>query len=112
MTAAAESTRVPVAGGGDVRATSALKQGPAGEPGRNPPFRHEVSRHEVSRSPNIADRYAVVLQTLSPRQRQGVIAALSVGFYDGWRPTREELAAYVAAEFGVTVTAPPETSPR
>jgi hypothetical protein len=54
----------------------------------------------------------VVLQTLSARQRQGVIAALSVGFYDGWRPTREELAAYVAAEFGVTVTAPPETSPR
>jgi len=49
----------------------------------------------------------VVLQALSPRQRQGVIAALSVGFYDGWRPTREELAAYVAAEFGVTVTAPP-----
>ena len=75
MTAAAESTRVPVAGGGDVRATSALKQRPAGEPGRNPAFRHNVSR-----SPNIADRYAVVLQTLSPRQRQGVIAALSVGF--------------------------------
>ena len=107
MTAAAESARVPVAGGGDVRATSALTQRPAGEPGRNPAFRHNVSR-----SPSIADRYAVVLQTLSPRQRQGVIAALSVGFYDGWRPTRAELAAYVAAEFGVTVTAAPETSPR
>ena len=107
MTAAAESTRVPVAGDGDARATSALKQGPAGEPGRNPPFRHEVSR-----SSNIADRYAVVLQTLCPRQRQGVIAALSVGFYDGWRPTREELAAHVAAEFGVTVTGPPDPSVR
>ena len=107
MTAAAESTRVPVAGGGDVRATLALKQGPAGEPGRNPAFGHKVSR-----SANIADRYAVVLQTLSPRQRQGVIAALSVGFYDGWRPTREELAAYVAAKFGVTVTVPPDMSPR
>jgi len=105
MTAVAESTRVPVAGGGNVRATSA--QDPAGEPGRNPAFRHKVSR-----SANIADRYAVVLQALSPRQRQGVIAALSVGFYDGWRPTRAELAAYVAAEFGVTVTVPPETSPR
>ena len=88
MTAAAESTRVPVAGGGDVRGTSALTQRPAGEPGRNPAFRQKVSR-----SPNIADRYAVVLQTLSRRQRQGVIAALSVGFYDGWRPTRSELAA-------------------
>ena len=108
---------MPVAGGGDVRGTSALTQRPAGEPGRNPAFRHNVfrhnvSRHNVSRSPNIADRYALVLRTLSPRQRQGVIAALSVGFYDGWRPTRAELAAYVAAEFGVTVTAPPETSPR
>ena len=105
MTAAAESTRVPVAGGGDVRATSA--QDPAGEPVRNPAFRHKVSR-----SANIADRYEVVLRTLSPRQRQGVIAALSVGFYDGWRPTREELAAYVAAEFGVTVTVPPDPSVR
>ena len=101
MTAAAESTRVPVAGGGDVRATSA--QDPAGEPGRNPAFRHKVSR-----SANIADRYAVVLQPLSPRQRQGVIATLSVGFYDGWRPTREELATYVAAKFGVTATAAPD----
>ena len=107
MTAAAESTRVPVGRGGGVRATSALEPGPAGEPGRT-----AVGRHEVSRSPNIADRYAVVLRTLGSRQRQGVIAALSVGFYDGWRPTREELAAYVAVEFGVTVTAPPETSPR
>ena len=103
MTAAAESTRVPAAGGGAVRAVTALEPGPAGEPGRT-----AVGRHEVSRSPNIADRYAVVLQALDPRQRLGVIAALSVGFYEGWRPTREELAAYVAAEFGVTVTVPPD----
>ena len=107
MTAAAESTRVPVGRGGGVRATSALEPGPAGEPGRT-----AVGRHEVSRSPNIADRYAVVLRTLGSRQRLGVIAALSVGFYDGWRPTREELAAYVAAEFGVTVTGPPDPSVR
>ena len=104
MTAAAESTRVPTAGGGAVRAVTALVEpGPAGEPGRT-----AAGRHEVSRSPNIADRYAVVLQALGPRQRLGVIAALSVGFYDGWRPTREELATYVAAEFGVTVTVPPD----
>ena len=103
MTAAAESTRVPAAGGGAVRGVMALEPGPAGEQGRT-----AVGRHEVSRSPNIADRYAVVLQALAPRQRLGVIAALSVGFYDGWRPTREELAMYVAAEFGVTVTVPPD----
>ena len=105
MSAAAEST----AGPSGVAATFALPrpQGLPGELGGNPELRHKVSR-----SPNIADRYAVVLQSLTLRQRQGVIAALSVGFYDGWRPTREELAAYVAAEFGVTVTATAETSPR
>ena len=106
MTAAAESTRVPTAGGGAVRAVTALEPGPAGEPGRT-----AVGRREVSRSPNIADRYAAVLQALDPRQRLGVIAALSVGFYDGWQPTREELATYVAAEFGVTVTIPAPHSP-
>ena len=105
MTAAAESTRVPAAGGGAVRAVPPLVEpGPAGEPGRT-----AVGWHEVSRSPNIADRYAEVLEALGSRQRLGVIAALSVGFYDGWRPTRQELATYVAAEFGVTVTVPPDS---
>ena len=80
MTAAAESTRVPVAGDGDARATSALKQRPAGEPGRNPAFRHNVFRHNVSWSPSIADRYAVVLRTLSPRQRQGSSRRSPSGF--------------------------------
>jgi len=103
MTPAAESTRVAAAGGGAVRAVTAREPGPAGEPGRT-----AAGRHGVSRSPNIADRYAVVLQALDSRQSLGVIAALSVGFYEGWRPTREELAAYVAAEFGVTVTVPPD----
>jgi len=106
MTAVVESIRVPVAGGGGVRAGTALAPGTAGEPGNT-----AVGRHGMSRSPNIADRYAVVLQPLSPRQRQGVIATLSVGFYDGWRPTREELATYVAAKFGVTATAAPSRPP-
>jgi len=103
MTAVVESIRVPVAGGGGVRAGTALAPGTAGEPENT-----AVGRHGMSRSPNIADRYAVVLQPLSPRQRLGVIATLSVGFYDGWRPTREELATYVAAKFGVTATAAPD----
>ena len=72
MTAVVESIRVPVAGGGGVRAGTALAPGTAGEPGNT-----AVGRHGMSRSPNIADRYAVVLQPLSPRQRQGVIATLS-----------------------------------
>jgi hypothetical protein len=37
-----------------------------------------------------------------------VIAALSVGFYDGWRPTEAELTAYLAAVFGIDVTGPPD----
>ena len=63
-------------------------------------------RHQGSRAPNIADRYAAVLRPLGPRHRLGVIAALSVGFYEGWRPSEAELAAYVAAEFGIDVTGP------
>jgi hypothetical protein len=94
MTAAAESTRVPAAGGGAVRAVTALVEpGPAGEPGRT-----AVGRHEVSRSPNIADRYARWCCRLAvPANAWGVIAALSVGFTTGggrrgrnwprkWRP--------------------------
>jgi hypothetical protein len=101
MASVSESTWMPGACGGGVRATTARTA--AGEPGGP-----VVARHQGSRAPNIADRYAVVLRTLRPRQRLGVIAALSVGFYDGWRPTEAELTAYLAAVFGIDVTGPPD----
>jgi len=49
-------------------------------------------------TPNIADRFADLLAPLSPRRRRGLIARLSQGYYEGWRPTRAEVAALVTQE--------------
>jgi len=46
--------------------------------------------------PNIADRFADLLKPLSRRRRNALIAQLSRGYYDGWHPTRAEVAALVA----------------
>lgn len=51
-----------------------------------------------SSTPNIADRFADLLAPLSPRRRRGLIARLSQGYYEGWRPSRSEVAALVAQE--------------
>jgi hypothetical protein len=48
--------------------------------------------------PNIADRFADLLAPLSTRRRRGVIARLAVGYYEGWRPSRAEVAELVAQE--------------
>lgn len=52
----------------------------------------------ASATPSIADRFADLLAPLSPRRRRGLIARLSQGYYEGWRPTRAEVAALVAQE--------------
>lgn len=49
-------------------------------------------------TPNIADRFADLLAPLSSRRRRGLIARLSVGYYEGWRPSRAEVADLVAQE--------------
>ncbi len=49
-------------------------------------------------TPSIADFYADLLLPLNERQRKGLIARLSVGYFEGWRPTRPEMAQLVAAE--------------
>jgi len=107
MTAAAESTRVARRG----RRRRSRHLGAHAAPGRRtgkepgvPAQRVPVTEHRRSVCGGAAD-------SQSP-PTSGVIAALSVGFYEGWWPTRAELAAYVAAEFGVTVTAPREESDR
>lgn len=46
--------------------------------------------------PTIADRYADLLGLLGHRERQGLIVRLTVGYYDGWRPSRSEVADLVA----------------
>jgi hypothetical protein len=59
----------------------------------------EPTRHEQrSTPPNIADRFADLLAPLSTRRRRGLIARLSVGYYEGWRPSRAEVAELVAQE--------------
>ena len=49
-------------------------------------------------TPSIADRFDDLLAPLSARRRRGLIARLSVGYYEGWRPSRAEVAELVAQE--------------
>jgi len=46
--------------------------------------------------PSIADPYADLLDLLNRHQRQGLVIRLTVGYYDGWRPSRSEVADLVA----------------
>jgi hypothetical protein len=56
------------------------------------------AEHRFGPPPNIADRFADLLAPLSSRRRRGLIARLSVGYYEGWRPGRAEVAELVAQE--------------
>jgi len=67
----------------------------SGTPHRQTPI-HRADAHPAT--PNIADRFADLLAPLSPRRRRGLIARLSQGYYEGWRPSRAEVAALVAQE--------------
>ncbi len=56
------------------------------------------AENRIGATPNIADRFADLLAPLSTRRRRGLIARLSVGYYEGWRPSRAEVAELVAQE--------------
>ncbi len=56
------------------------------------------AENRIGSTPNIADRFADLLAPLSTRRRRGLIARLSVGYYEGWRPSRAEVAELVAQE--------------
>jgi len=62
---------------------------------------HDGRSPQSMRRPGIADRFADLLRPLSEAQRRGLIARLSVGYYEGWRPTRAEIADLVALELGI-----------
>ena len=51
--------------------------------------------------PSIADHYRDLLELLNNRKRLGMVARLSVGFYEGWRPKRAEVADLIAVEVGI-----------
>jgi hypothetical protein len=59
-------------------------------------------KRALTRTPTVADQYSGLLDDLSPGQRRGLIANLSVGYYEGWRPTRAQLARHIHDEFGVS----------
>jgi hypothetical protein len=59
-----------------------------------------VPRGGQSRRPAIDDRYADLLAQLSHTQRRGMISRLAFGFYEGWHPSRAEIADLVAVELG------------
>ena len=52
-------------------------------------------------TPSITDGIADLLDLLDTRKRRGMIAWLAVGYYDGWRPGRQEVADLVAIELGL-----------
>ncbi len=54
----------------------------------------------LSRTPTIADYYADLLRPLDNQQRRAIILRLTYGFYEGWRPSRQEMADLVAVELG------------
>jgi len=49
---------------------------------------------------SIADEYEDLLAMLDAGARQGLVHRLSVGYYEGWHPSREEVANIVARETG------------
>jgi hypothetical protein len=79
--------------------THAHHPGPAAERSSQLPHQpHGRRMGPRSAPPNIADRYADLIAQLSPRRRRGMIARLSQGYFEGWRPSRDEVADLVAQE--------------
>ena len=62
--------------------------------------RPAYSSESPTPAPSVADRYADLLRQLSPQRRRGIVSALSIGYYEGWRPSRDEVADLVAIELG------------
>jgi hypothetical protein len=55
---------------------------------------------ELPRPANIADPFWDLLLPLDEARRLGFIRRLAIGFYENWRPTREEVAYLVDFELG------------
>ena len=60
-----------------------------------------ITSAELGDPPNVADRYADLLRALPRGKRAGLIGRISQGFYDGWHPSRTEVADLVAVELGL-----------
>jgi len=77
----------------------------AGAPDLDPPANQDQQLMAPAtppmKPPGIADRFTDLLAPLTQDQRQGMIAKLSVGYFEGWRPSRGEIADLVAVELGI-----------
>ena len=62
---------------------------------------HNATDRSATPRPNIADRYADLLRPLPRSRRDGLIGRISRGFYDGWIPSRDEVADLVAVDLGI-----------
>jgi len=69
-------------------------------PGPSPLLGQPNSRRQPPTPPTIVDGCTDLLALLDPRRRRGMIAWLSVRYYDGYRPCRAEIADLVAVELG------------
>ena len=63
-----------------------------------------INRDPTNRTPrpvpSIADPYWDLLARLDEGRRLGMVRRLAVGFYEGWLPSRDEVALLVDAELG------------
>ena len=64
------------------------------------PLPNASPERSPARIPTIADMYADLLRPLSNQQRRAMVLRLTFGFYEGWKPTRSEIADLVAVELG------------
>jgi hypothetical protein len=74
---------------------------PVGHPSPESSHSSRNNEYDRNRTPTIADRYADLLSTLSERQRRAIILRLTIGFYEGWNPSRGEVADLVAEHLGL-----------
>jgi hypothetical protein len=59
-----------------------------------------VNGHGDGRTRNIADPFQDLLSELDDGPRSGTTQRLATGYYEGWRPTRTQLANLIAREAG------------
>jgi hypothetical protein len=81
---------------------AAWPEAPSDSPTRDAP--PEMRPPPRSRTPTIADKYVDLLRPLNSQQRHAMILRLTFGFYEGWQPSRNEMADLVAVELGTLST--------
>lgn len=59
-----------------------------------------IVRNRRPENGNIADPFVDLLEPLDDGARRGLVHRLAVGYYEGWRPTRAEVALLVDLESG------------